>query len=180
MSVAIRTTVDQLPILSGVQGAAYQNRDGNFHIRRDVIPAPGVPSLSRAEFARIFGRLPPKGVNLRADLFFRLVRLGGLEVGFGPIGDPSFPDKRKGPLFRTYDSEKNQNDEAYGVFLNDEGNFNLQPIPHGGPAVGLGLCLSYDEFEKIFGFDSRDYFANEVVRIATLAGYEVQIRRKKR
>jgi hypothetical protein len=166
-------------LIHSEQGFLIQGRDGNFVVNRTQRGREydSFVDLSRQGFARIFGRIPNGGIGLRADVFIRLCRLAEIILYFYPnkkneeerLGIDGADDP-KVAMIRTYEISADRFSKAMGLFLNDEGNFNVQPIEHGAEVPSWTLKIGTEEFESMFGLDSRDYFANEVIRISTLAG----------
>jgi hypothetical protein len=187
-------------LISAEQGYVVQERDGNFAVRRSCPQYYGNKGvdpciqanvvLSRQEFARIFGRIPPSGINMRSDVFIRFCRLAGIVLYFegGPFPNDHKPEDRnpsvsaydiRTPMIRTYDQDAGEFDKALGLFLNDEGNFLVTPMEHDGPVPNAWpLLVPEDDFESMFGTDTRDYFANEVIRISKLAGISLRAFKK--
>jgi len=175
--------MDKKALIVGEQGVVFQGRDGNFRVRRkNGHKGGGYLDLNRSEFARLFGRIPPNGVVLRADVFIRILRLAGYIFLFETADSPASASDRTDttgeipfaycpntPIIRTFNLNSGPHDRATGLFLNDEGNFNVTPVVHGTLGqTSWSLYIPEDKFERMFGLDTRDYFANEVIRIASL------------
>lgn len=170
-------------IIDAPQGHVFHNRDGNFSVRKGTAKKVTTPPpekstlwLDRQQFARIFGRIPANGVNLRADVFIRLCRLANVVLFFeGGSEDRdvllnAYNGTPKIPILQTFGENP-----GHGIFLNDEGNFNLQPFPSvETPVDTWTLFIDSERFECMFGRDSRDFFANEVLRISKLAGHKLR------
>lgn len=148
-----------------------QTQDGNFfaaHVQGHIL---GRQELSQKRFAEIFGRVPVRGLSLRADVFVRLCRLGGLNVFLfdttneedGPIPEES------DVLLRTEDPNADPKAPSYALVLQPDGNIQL--VSSTVAALQGGQGIDYDRFESMFGFEPREnYFCNEVLRIAGLGG----------
>lgn len=170
-------------LIVGEQGYVSQSNNGNFQVFRsdkkkgslegDVI-------LNRSEFAKIFGRIPSTGVSLRADVFIRLCRMSNIILYFfdPEQGKPFVGEiteySTTSPMIQAVNVEDDDFTPSYGLFLNDEGNFNLLPVSKMPKPSPITLPININKFESMFGLDIRDYFANEAIRIATLAGVPIR------
>lgn len=177
---------DDQPVNQGPRGGGVyisQSQDGNFV----AIHTPNIPrnlgvEMSQYTFAEVFGRVPVRGMDIRADVFIRLCRLGGLVVYFEDTGfpvdvpTPQLPNETRVILRTSCPGNVNPNATGYCLRIHPDGNFRLYTAPLSGISGGLGI--DYDRFESMFGSEPRDYFANEVLRIATLGRLALRITTK--
>lgn len=169
-----------MTVINSPIGSVYCLNNGNFSVSRSMINDGLALPLQSETFLRVFGRPPVSAFSLRADAFFRLCRLAGLVIHFDAKEKPPRPVfegsyKPSVPMVKATVPNQDEHFPSLGLFLNDEGNFNILPSNN---KVEFGWTLPVDicDFESMFGSSPRDYFANDVVRVTTLAGLKISIK----
>ncbi len=156
-------------------GHVRRNTDGNFSAVRCREQITSQVPVSRQDFARMFGRIPRGGLNIRADLFIRLIRLAGFSVGVSKTEavHAEWPRSKTSPIIQSHDPGTSFSDPGFGLFISDDGNFNVKPFPNGDEPECYSLRP--DQFSRAFGEAPRDYLSNEVIRILDLCGLILRI-----
>jgi hypothetical protein len=166
-----RGDFSQGPLHGGVY--VYSTTDGNFSIAHTAgsVLKPRV-LLSQDRFARIFGRVPARGLPLRADVLIRMCRLGDvLPKIVGSDGSSLAGDI----LIKTHDAAAADSDQGYCLTFTPDSNLRLETTSVAElRANPEGYPLDYDAFEATFGFEVRLFFANEVLRLLRLRDLELE------
>lgn len=151
----------------------HANPDGNFAlVQSGSLPRHGL-ELDQDTFGRVFGRVPPRGLTIRADVFLRLCTLGGLKTGLTKDGQNHWPGPDDIWLF-THEEIMPPLAPIKAIQYQPDGNFCLTAdFTFKTDVCGFGL--SFENFERAFGLEPRNYFANEVLRIAGLLGMRLVV-----
>jgi hypothetical protein len=150
-------------------------KDGNFSLFHAMTALKMGLELPQERFGKIFGRVPLRGLKMRADVFLRLCVLGGLKPGF-LHSEPetlTLPGPERVFLFTCEEGIK-PTDPVFALQYQPDGNFRLTNDFIYKDITG-GVGVSFDRFECAFGLEPRDFFANEVLRIAGLVGIHVGV-----
>lgn len=159
-----------------VDGGVFitQTLDGNFVASHTKTTLRTGVYLNQWRFASIFGRVPYRGLPLRADIFIRLCTLGGLDVVFHDTQNDVLGSPSPGSLIRTEDPDAPAQTPGYALRRHPDGNFRVISATLGFLGTD-GIGVSYDRFESMFGNEPRDYFANDALRVAALGGLKLTI-----
>jgi hypothetical protein len=158
-------------------GGVYvdSTQDGNFSLFHAMTSLKMGLELPQERFGKIFGRVPVRGLKMRADVFLRLCVLGGLKPGL-LHSDPkvlTLPGEEKVYLF-TCEEGISPTDPVFALQYQPDGNLRLTNEFRYQDITG-GVGVSFDQFEGMFGLEPRDFFANEVLRIAGLVGIHIGV-----
>ncbi len=159
-------------------GGVFVNatQDGNFVLQHALTALNTGLKLTQERFGKIFGRVPMRGLKMRADVFLRLCRLGGLSLVLADekVEDQLFPPGPEDVFLFTTQEGISSADKVHALQYQPDGNFRLtSEFTHGEVTAGRGI--PFDRFEAMFGLEPRDFFANEVLRISGLVGIHVEV-----